>query len=70
MLLEIEAKRELGGRVTPIYVATDYVVYIDEETVTVGLSTGKVIDTTEKSCKYLVQKIWQMEHSVNRITKK
>ena len=65
MLLEIEAKRELGGRVLPIYVETNYIAYIDEATVTVGLSTGKVIDTTERSCKYLVQKMWQQQNKKN-----
>lgn len=61
MLLEIEAKRELGGRVIPMYVETDYIAYIDEATVTIGLSTGKVIDVTEKTCRYLVQKITQAQ---------
>lgn len=61
MLLEIEAKRELGGRVIPMYVETDYIAYIDEATVTIGLSTGKVIDVTEKTCHYLVQKITQAQ---------
>ena len=65
MLLEIEAKRELGGRVLPIYVETNYIAYIDEATVTVGLSTCKVIDTTERSCKYLVQKMWQQQNKKN-----
>lgn len=62
MLLEIDCKRELGGRVIPIHVETNYIAYIDEATVTVGLSTGKVIDTTERSCKYLVQKMWQIQN--------
>lgn len=49
----------------PIYVETNYIAYIDEATVTVGLSTGKVIDTTERSCKYLVQKMWQLQNKKN-----
>lgn len=65
MLLEIDCKRELGGRVIPLYVETNYIAYIDEATVTVGLSTGKVIDTTERSCKYLVQKMWQLQNKKN-----
>lgn len=61
MLVQIGCKRELGGRVLPMYVETNYIAYIDEATVTIGLSTGKVIDTTEESCKYLVQKITQLQ---------
>ena len=54
MLIKIDCRRELGGRVSPIYIDSNYIAYVDEDTVTVGLSTGKVIDTTTKSCKDLL----------------
>ena len=54
MIVEIEARRLLGGRKTPFWVNTDKIEYIDPETVTIGLASGKVIDTTESSCEQLI----------------
>lgn len=66
MLIKIDCRRMLGGRVAPIYVDSNYIAFVDAETVTVGLSTGKVIDTTTKSCMELVRMLCREETSTEK----
>lgn len=53
----IQCRRELGGKKTPIWINEKFVEFIDKETVTVGLVSGKVIDTDEQSCDELTARL-------------